>query len=137
MSNPVREFAVAVGNMPAGVRRELRPALRKAAEGVRRDAQSNASWSSRIPAAIKVQTSLSARSGGVTLRVDSSAAPHARPYEGLSGRVFRHPVFGDTDTWVAQHARPFLQPAVDAGRGDVIDAVGKAVDYVAARHGFR
>ena len=137
MSNAVREFAIALGKIPADIRKELRPALRAAAKGVQKDAQANASWSSRIPRAIKIGVSMSATRGGVTLRVDSRIAPHARPYEGITGRVFRHPLFGNRERWFPQAARPFLQPAVLAGREDVVKAVDEAVDAIATRHGFR
>lgn len=75
-------------------------------------AKANASWSSRIPAAIKVQTARSLVHPGADIVV--SGLPHPRLYEGLTKggrRKFRHPVFGNTHAWVSQSTRPFIRPA--------------------------
>ena len=100
-----------LNGLPADIQRELRPALKDAGDIVARQARANASWSSRIPGAISVRASFGARSAGATVVVDSAAAPHARPYEGVDGNsTFRHPVHG-SDRWVSQTVRPFLMPA--------------------------
>ena len=129
-----------LGKLPPDLRRELRPALRKAAHPVLVKMQTNASWSTRIPSATKISTSLSGSKTGVTLRVDAKKAPHGRPYEhqGDPGN-FRHPVFeveGKKTTWVAQRARPYFFKAVDQEANEVRDALGDTVREVAARHGF-
>lgn len=127
----VSEFAAALGRVPAEIQATLRPRLVEAGNIVAEDARQNASWSSRIPGAISVSAPIT-RNGGVLIRVDSEAAPHARPYEGLSAGgasgVFRHPVFDDPDIpWQPQATRPFLQPAVDADRDEVVRLVEEAV----------
>ncbi|MGH3496316.1 MAG: HK97 gp10 family phage protein [Nocardioidaceae bacterium] len=126
----VRDLAARMGTVPAELRAELRPKLRAAGTIVADQAKANASWSTRIPAAIGVRTSFGTRAGGVTIRVDSVKAPHARPYEGLSaggGRgTFRHPVYGH-DVWVTEATRPFLMPAVRAKRFQVILTVDQAI----------
>lgn len=134
----VRLLARNLEGIPKDVRKELRPRLRRAVEPIRAAAQSNASWSSRIPASIKISTSFSGSvSGGVFLRAAAAVAPHARPFEnqGKPG-TFRHPVFGNREVWVPQRARPFLFPAVRAGRDRVIGAVEDAINDAAASAGF-
>lgn len=120
--------------MSAQVRKEVRPAIRRAAEPMVAQARANASWSSRIPGAIRLSTT----KRGVDIRVNQKRAPHARPYEGIGGGgQFRHPVFGNRDRWVSQPTRPFLDPAVRQHRGKVREELIKVVDDAARRHGFR
>lgn len=101
-------------------------------------AQRQASWSKRIPGAIKPQ--VTARRVG--LRVQRTRAPHGRPFEGITstgkrGGEFRHPVFGNRDVWVTQKARPFLLPAVDEHRDEFLDKAGDAVDKAARKTGWK
>jgi hypothetical protein len=128
-----------LGKMPVELRRELRPAMRKAAQPILRDAKARAAWSSRIPGAIKIGTSFTARNPGVRLIVDSRKAPHGRPFEHGSGRNkrLRHPVFGNRELWVEQAPRPFFFPAVRAGEGAVLAATNAAVLAAARSAGFR
>ena len=133
----VRLLARDLGRIPVELRQELRPGLKAAGEVVASEARINASWSTRIPAAIKVFALFGRLTGGVVVKVDRSKAPHARPLEGIAARrgalsrthsgTFRHPVFGDRDVWVDQPTRPFLAPAAAAKRGDVQDRVAEAV----------
>lgn len=134
----VRLLAANFQKMPAELRRELRPKLRQAAEPIRADAQGRASWSSRIPGSIKISTSFSKGiGGGVFLRANAAVAPHARPYENMGEPgTFRHPVFGNRSVWVPQRARPFLIPAVRAGRDRIIGAVEEAINDAAGSAGF-
>lgn len=126
-----------LGQLPPDLRKELRPALRKAAHPVLEEMRRNASWSSRIPSATKISTSLSGSRAGVSLRTNAARAPHARPYEhGGSAGNFRHPVFGDKERWVAQRARPYFFRSVDDQADNVRDALGDTVIEVARRHGF-
>lgn len=128
-----------LGRLPAGLKRTLRPELKKAARPAVADAQRNASWSSRIPGAIRIMSRLSGRDTGLFIRVDAKKAPHARPYENLGQQgTFEHPTFG---SWrgkrkVTQKARPFLFPAARKNRPGVIRAAGDAVDSAARQHGF-
>lgn len=97
-------------------------------------ARANASWSSRIPGAIRVAV----LKRGVDIRVNRRRAPHARPYEAIGGNAtFRHPVHGHRDRWVSQATRPFLDPAVEQHRGKVRKALIDLVDKAARRHGYR
>lgn len=127
-----------LGKIPPELRKTLRRELKKAAKPVVADAKSRASWSNRIPAAIKLQTRLSGRDAGLTIRVNAKKAPHGRPYENMGQQgTFRHPVYGNRHVWVSQTARPFLFPAADAHRSEVRAAAGDAVDSAARQHGFR
>lgn len=120
--------------MSKEVRREIRPALRKAAEPMVSEAKARAGWSTRIPGAIR----LAVIKRGVEIRVSAKRAPHARPYEGITGAAqFRHPVHGHRDRWVSQKTRPFLDPAVKAHRGKIRPALFKIVEDAARRHGYR
>lgn len=97
------------------------------------EARRNASWSTRIPKAIG--KTVSARRIGLVARVAN--APHARPFEGISGPTFRHPVFGNRQVWVTQAARPFLKPAVESKRDEFMEAAGDAVEGAARATGWR
>lgn len=101
----------------------LRPVGERTVEAVRR----NASWSSRIPGAVRLKVAFRGKDPGLIITVDRHQAPHARPYEGFLAESFRHPVFGDTDTWVTQDARRFVWPAVLETQQDVADAVDEAL----------
>ncbi len=123
----VGELAAALRRMPVETRRELRPALRRAGNRVKSRAAGNAAWSSRIPPSLAVVLSTSMRRSAVAISARASVAPHARPYEGITGAgSFRHPVFGG-DVWVAQATRPFLAPAALAEQAAVVEELGQAV----------
>lgn len=123
---------------PAG-RRRLGKAFRDAGQPMLADARSRASWSTRIPAAISVQSLTGAGDRvGVVLRVSSSRAPHARPYEGMGqGGTFRHPVFGHRDRWVPQATRPYAWPAAKAASDRIQPAIDAAWADAARECGFR
>lgn len=125
--------------IPREVRKDLRPALQRAGGAVMADAKGRASWSSRIPGAMRISV-LYGRSQGVMIRVSRRRAPHARAYEGIGARrgnasTFRHPLYGDRNRWYTQATRPYLQPA--ARRAEVRKAVTDVVEAAARRHGFR
>lgn len=126
-----------LGQIPPDVRRELGPIVRKASQPVLGQMRDNASWSHRIPGAIRVAGAFSATSPGVTFRVNSKIAPHARPIEhdGNPG-FFRHPLWGNREHWVSQAARPFFYRAVQQRGNEVIEAVANGVAEIARRHGF-
>lgn len=137
----IAELAKHLRGSSPRLRRSLAVRMRAAGRVVLTDARSRASWSSRIPGAIRLRVATRGSRAGVALRVVSGSAPHARPYEGLTrgGRrgMFRHPVYGNYDAWVSQQQRPFLLPAVKAGRDRVNSEVDQAVDEIAAFAGFR
>lgn len=120
-----------LGKVPIELRRRLRPALRDSAADIVSDMKSRASYSSRIPGAIRLSVSFAKRRGGVHIRVNSKRAPHARVLErgndGSRSTTFRHPVFGDKEVWVSQPTQPFFFPAIQAGRAGMRRKIAAAV----------
>lgn len=137
-SEVIAEITRAFGKIPLEFRKEVRDELKRVASPMLAQAKANASWSTRIPDAIRISARLSKKRQGFALVVNRKKAPHGRAFEGLTNRsgTFRHPVFG-SDTWVDTQARPYLWPAVKDGQGDALDAVGKAIEDSARKHGFR
>lgn len=143
--NIAEQIAADMRKIPAEARKELRPALRAAGEAVASDARRRANWSERIPGTIKVQASFREDREGVTVTAGGKVAPHARPYEGVTGKpTFRHPVHADAQhktrkawTWVTETTRPFLLPAGQAGEGPTTTALLSALNQAALSLGFR
>ena len=136
-SEAIRLLSKQLKGIPKELRKQLRPALRAAAEPIVADARGRASWSTRIPRAIGMTVRFS-RDPGVLIRVRGKVAPHGRAYEGITGASdFVHPVFGHRDREVAEGTRPYLEPAVRAAEGDVLRKVADTVDQVARDAGFR
>lgn len=136
VGDPMAVIARDMRALPVEARKAVRPALRRAGQVVAREAQVNASWSSRIPGTVRVVTSFRANREGVTISAGGPSAPHARPYENLGDPgVFRHPVHGN-DWWVSQAARPFLFKAARSTEGTVTAMVVETMDDVAASLGF-
>jgi len=131
----VQGLAARLARIPNDFRRETRKALQPVGQRILRDAQANASWSSRIPAAIALRVTLAGRRPGIALRVSVGQAPHARVFEGLLGDTFRHPLFGD-EPWYAQAARPYALPAVVAGGEQIAEEIGRVVDAIHAKAGL-
>jgi hypothetical protein len=149
-TDELRRLIRDLGKLPADVRGELRPVMRKAGQQALVKARANASWSTRIPAAIRLSVSFASRRPGVSLVVDRRRAPHGRPFENLGQPgSFRHPVpntrrrglraaaSGDRRRWVSQRARPFLFPAAEDAMQQIDADIGAAVESAARRHGFK
>ncbi len=152
MATPSKGFSVKGGVIRADIigltdfqrdLKKLAPEVRKAFDkrlkaivrDVVADAQSRASWSSRIPRAIG--PSLTRRGAGVRIRRDK--APHGSIYELGSGRnsgTVRHPLFGDTAHWFSSPTRLFLGPAVDDKRDEAVKQALEAVEDAAKEVGF-
>nr|MDT0660865.1 hypothetical protein [Micromonospora sp. DSM 115978] len=137
------EVVADLSGIPREVRRGLRPALQQTGEAVAQDARRRASWSRRIPGAIRVKVLYGKRTQGVVVTVARRRAPHARPFEGIGGRrsgsaaTFRHPLFGNAQRWYTQATRPFLHPAAQAKAAVTRRLVVRVVDDAARAHGFR
>lgn len=75
--------------------------------------------------ATRIKVSFSQRSAGVMVVTGPRGMPagtEALPPM-VEGRVpWRHPVFGDKDTWVRQRAMPFFYPAVSKHEPDAVSA---------------
>lgn len=114
--------------VPREALKEIRPRLAEAGQRVKASAAANASWSSRIPGSLSSRVRLTGNRPGVYVQASSARAPHARPFEGMTGRnPFRHPVYGNRNVWVAQAARPFLVPALRENDADVKASMNDAV----------
>jgi len=128
---PITRLAAELGLVPIELRRELRPQLRAAAVHIVDDMKDRASYSTRIPNAIRMSVAFGSKTGGITIRVNSKKAPHARVLErgndGSRTASFRHPVFGDTETWVSQPTHPFFFPAIKTGRPELRKRISEAV----------
>jgi hypothetical protein len=139
----LRQLYVDLKGVEGNLRVELRRGIREAAQSVADAVKSEASWSSRIPGAVRVKPQFSARTTGVTVEVDPKKAPEAKPLNngGKSGS-FRHPVFGrgtqsrDQWTWTDQPARPFFDAATRAKTPDVERRIAQVADDVARKAGF-
>ncbi len=119
--------------LPEATRRALRPKLRAAGQAIMRDAMGRASWSTRIPGAMRVTTSFRQGREGVKVTVNGRIAPHARAYEDLTtrGPEFKHPVFGRKGARAMQATRPFLLPAAQAAAPTVNQMMRDALDEAA------
>lgn len=134
----LRKFIAEFEKLPGDIRREIRPRLRRTGESAVADVRLRASWSTRIPAATKLRTSLAQRTAGIAIEVDRHKAPHARPYEhGGRPGTFRHPLFGNRKHWYVQPARPFLVPGARPHFERVDREIFDAVDEAAREAGFR
>jgi hypothetical protein len=134
-----RNFQRTLKKVNATISKELNKELRKVLRAtIVPAARRNASWSSRIPSAIKPTVGTTK----IGARVASRQAPHGRSYEGLakglrSRSSFRHPVFGNRNVWVSQATRPFLAPAFDSHAGEASKAAEAAIQNAARSAGFK
>lgn len=136
-STDLRQLYVDLKAVEGNLRVELRKGITAAAKPIVAAVQREASWSSRIPAAVKAKTSFAAKSAGVAITVDSRKAPEAAPLEnqGNTG-TFRHPVFG-TDTWVTQQAQPFFWGGIQGTNTQIDNVLLGVMDTVAREAGFK
>lgn len=138
MSSEIKRLIADFGRVPIELRRELRPAMRRAAQPVLAESRRRSSWSSRIPAAHRISVKFTGKRAGASVVVSAARAPHARPYEHLGAPgTFSHPVYGHRYIWVSQVARPFLFPAARAKADEVAKTVDEAVEQVLRRTGWR
>lgn len=131
------------------LRRDLGKELRKAAQPIVMDARTNilgmpsSARGARIPLRatiareVKVQTRWSGRNTGVRIRVGKRKMPRGfrnAPKRLNSGRGWRHPVFGDLETWVQQSGRPsWFHDATRSHRPEVRRAVLRAMNAAVER----
>lgn len=137
-ANDFRDFQRTLKKLDKDVARELNKELRKVLNAtIIPDARANASWSTRIPPAIKPTVGTTK----IGARVASRQAPHGRVFEGSRKNQrngwFRHPVFGNRERWVNQRVRTFLQPAFDDNAGKATRQAEEAIDRAARAAGFK
>lgn len=124
------KFAKGLKKAAPQINKHLHTRLRSLGGIVADEARSNvAPYSTTVPDSIKVRVS------GATVSVLAGGA--GIPMAGLlelgnlkarSDQTFRHPVFGNMDSWVDQPMHPFLGPAVRSKIGAVEQAAGDAID---------
>lgn len=115
----------------AATRREVRAALNASAAELLGDVKGRASWSSRIPAATRVQATFSAKRAKVVILVDRKAAPHARGLELGNKNVFNEAEIAKRTKTVQVGSRK-----VQVGRRQAMQAMKKSKTGVgrALRH---
>jgi hypothetical protein len=125
------------GRFPEDLRKGLRVGMKEIGQPLLADARRRASWSTRIPRALRLATSFTKKQAGLSIVANRKIAPHARAYEGITGTAeFRHPVFNDRQTWVTQSTRPFVVPAADLHGRRTVVMVNNAVDAAAQAAGY-
>lgn len=118
-------FAKALKSADRNLANNLRKKIRAGAEIVAADARSRASFSKRIPGAIRVRTS----GASVAVEVDKNKAPNAKPIENDGKGHVRHPVFGDRAVWTDKNSRPaFLHPALESKREEATLVIAEAIE---------
>lgn len=115
--------------VPEELRPKVRREVKRAGDVALQRARANASWSSRIPAALAIRVRFTGNRAGVTIYARNGVAPHARPFEGITGAgSFAHPVFGNRGVWVQQATRSYLRPAAEETAGEFRDGIQRAVN---------
>jgi hypothetical protein len=136
-----RDFQRALGKLAPEAQKELNKQFRRMLGPLVAGARARASWSSRIPDAIRPQVT----PNRVGLRIDRKKAPHGRAYEALrknavNAQTFRHPVFAGPDRvdwrWVEQRSRPFVLPTIDEHRTQFYEQARRAMATAAEKAGF-
>lgn len=135
-SNDLRKLFFELKAMEGNLQVELRRGIREAATPMARAVQANSAWSSRIPGAVSVKPSFTAKRASVRIVVDAGKAPEGRVLEhgGVAG-TFKHPVWGHRDRWVAQPAKPFFYHSLERS-GEAEIAMRAVMTRVAAKAGF-
>lgn len=126
------------GRMPAEMKRAIRPLLRRTGQAALVAVRGNASWSTQIPRATRLQISLAGKRPGVAIVTRRTQAPHARnlEHQGRPGRA-RAPLFGNPRRWFSQPAKPFMLPEAPRWQAAARREIGDAIDQVARRNEFR
>lgn len=94
---------------------------------------------SLLAAATRVSISFGARSAGAKITTSPSKLPaeHKSLLSVYNMREFRHPVFGDRDTWETQQGRPYFYGPVKKNLRDVSDRMGDAIEQAMRAIGAR
>jgi hypothetical protein len=108
--------------------RDLGVRLLEAGEFIASLARGYATWSSRVPASIRVGGGQS----GVVVRAGGARAPAAYSNE-IEG--VQHPTFGHVP-WVTNQFRPFMVPAAEDGAEEAALIVARVISDWAREYGF-
>jgi hypothetical protein len=106
-------------------------------DSMSRDSRSRADLRALLAKATRVEVRLAGRFAGARIRVDGrrmpdrmKGLPHA--WEG-EGRPWRHPVYGNRNTWVQQRSRPRFYAVVQRHEAQARRAVEQVVARVKAK----
>jgi hypothetical protein len=121
-----RELGQITGPMVARVRQAWLSAPSRSAEPKLRRALAKATWA---------QARFTGKQAGVNVRTDGRRMPSGMRSlpgyaEGIRRRPWRHPVYGDRETWVTQQPFPRFYNAVQPDEAEARRAVQQAVDRV-------
>lgn len=147
----VTDFSTLFGKsseVPEKLRAQLRKRIRGAAEVAAADARRTVlqpplhpgrhprsrGLREQIAAGVKVSVNTASGRPGVVIKssaagLDSSRRRLVRAYDLQGG--WRHPVFADSNVWVRQVGRPYFATVIERHRGEVTDAVQKAMQDAA------
>ncbi len=110
--------------------RACRTSLRVAALPIAEDIRQATSYSSRIPATVRIRTGR----GNVRILIGGPAAPNAAPIENHGKGHVRHPVFGDREDFTDKNSHPaFAEPVVNKHREPFAREVGGAITDAVTR----
>lgn len=130
--------------LTGGMRDVLRPVLgqaraawRAVASGDARKTGGRADLRTLLAKATRMEVRTSGKQAGVRLRVDGRKMPDglkALPGYAEGERTrWRHPVFGNRETWVTQQAFPTFYRTVEPHRDDVSRAIDQVLADVKAK----
>lgn len=135
-TSQLRAFAARCARESVELEKEFLAGLSAAGEIVAARARRNANAFPGKNRTTRIADSVRVRHRGTRVRIQAGgdAAPEAAAIEnhGNTGS-FRHPFFGDRETWYTQPAHPFLTPAAEESVGEVEQAILVLVDVTAAR----
>lgn len=137
-----RQLMLQAKAFDAALARNLRRNIRNAAKTVVTKMQARVRSGSyavdvglrdQIARSIKVQISTAARNPGVRIVQSGAALPASKKRMGKTweSATFRHPVFGNTETWVAQSGSPYFFKTAAEGRSTITDQVVAAMQDAA------
>ncbi len=138
-----REFSALLRNVKAfdnklakAIRKELREAAKPAIADVRSEVRSlptkgrSSGVRDAVAAGVGLRVSTAVKGGAVTITASSRRLPakHKAMNRLLNKRSWRHPVFGDRNTWAVQTSTPYFQPTIARHTGELRAAVVRAID---------
>lgn len=119
-----------LGRVAPEAAKGLTKGMAAAGEVIAADAKQRVSYSKRIPSSFKVR----ATRGNVRVSAGGDAAPNAAPIENQGKGFVRHPTYSPRPSapervgWTDKNSHPaFLEPALDATAGEVIELVEDAL----------
>jgi hypothetical protein len=131
-----------VGSVDKGMRRKLNKGLREAVKPTLQHARSavmrfpsHGTHHTGLRRAVANSLAITAAGGRVAIQIRHSKLPEGKEnlpnrMEGIGG-PWRHPVFGDRETWVTQPSYPWFYPTMRADRPQVEKSINEVIDAIA------